>query len=593
MNPIPITRLQSRLPLLFLLSVVAVSFLSVPAQSADLKSLEPVLKRDQLDRAATLLAPMLKQDKDDSEVWQAMGEVEWRRGNTMEAEKDFQKALELDPGSARAMAGLGLVALDNGDMAKAEAQGRAALEKDDDEWLAHYVMARVFLARGDKNRAFEHIEKGKKKKGRLEDADLFESAVAMLARADHDIERAENGFIKARGMAQNTVEHIMNLADHYEETEQWGNAVNLFRALGPAAENSAKLSYRMGRAMEHQQRYQEAFQQYQKAVVLDSTYAPALGAMGHLLLLDSRRTAQALVFLEKAVAIRPTFQNRLDLGLALTRLGRADEAVPHLKAANEENDDPTSRAALALAYVNSKDHADQGLAMFEGDIDVRLEASADDMVDVGRAYISKKEYAAARKWLDMALEKEPGHVEAQYRIAYIDLINKDYEAAIKGIEAKLKADPRNASAWSRLGIAQQGSGNLPEAIKAYRRAAELSPKTARLWNQLAAALSQANQLDDAAVAYSRALQVSPQDNTALRGRGFTYLVQEKYALAIRDLQAAAQVDPSNVDTMVYLGQARLNNGQINEAKVAFEKAVELDPSNADALEGLDVINSRR
>jgi superkiller protein 3 len=578
---------------LAILPALAVCLLPVSGHAADLKSLEPVLKRDQLDRAATLLQPMLKKDKDDHEVWQAMGEVEWRRGNTAEAEKDFRKALELDPESARAMAGLGLVALDNDDLAGADAQARAALDQDDDEWLAHYVMARVLLARGDKNGAFEHIEKGKKKKGRLEDADLFESAVAMLARADHDIDRAENGFIKARGMAQNTVEHIMNLADHYEQTEQWGNAVNLFRALGPAADRSAKLAYRMGRAMEHQQRYQEAFQQYQKAVTIDSTYAPALGAMGHLLLLDSRRTAQALVFLEKAVESRPTYQSRLDLGLALTRLGRADEAIPYLEAANEEKDDPTSRAALALAYVNSEDHADKGLQMFEGDIDVKLEASADDMVDVGQAYTRKKEYASARKWLEMALEKEPGHVEAQYRIAYIDLINKDYEAAIRGIEAKLKADPRSASAWSRMGIAQQGNGNLTEAIKAYRRAAELSPKTARLWNQLAAALSLANQLNDAVVAYSRALQASPQDPTALRGRGFTYLVQEKYALAIKDLKAAAQVDPGNVDTMVWLGQALLNNGQISEAKVAFEKAVELDPSNADALEGLDLINSRR
>ena len=93
--------------------------------------------------------------------------------------------------------------------------------------------------------------------------------------------------------------------------------------------------------------------------------------------------------------------------------------------------------------------------------------------------------------------------------------------------------------------------------------------------------------------YSRSLQAKPNNKTALRGRGFTYLVQEKYALAIKDLQAAASADPSHVDTMVYLGQAQLNSGQVDQAKVAFERAVELDPSNADALEGLDAINSRR
>ena len=88
------------------------------------------------------------------------------------------------------------------------------------------------------------------------------------------------------------------------------------------------------------------------------------------------------------------------------------------------------------------------------------------------------------------------------------------------------------------------------------------------------------------------MKASPKSKLALRGRGFTYLVQEQYALSIKDLQVAAQVDPNHVDTMVYLGQARLNSGQYPEAKVAFEKAIELDPSNADALEGLDLISSR-
>nr|NIS42727.1 hypothetical protein [Desulfuromonadales bacterium] len=80
------------------------------------------------------------------------------------------------------------------------------------------------------------------------------------------------------------------------------------------------LSYRSAVAYENLRRWNEALRQYQATLTADSTYAPAMAAIGHLLLLDTSKTAHAVSFLSRAVELRPTPSSQLDLGIGLTRL---------------------------------------------------------------------------------------------------------------------------------------------------------------------------------------------------------------------------------------------------------------------------------
>ena len=556
----------------------------------DRDPIDQLLKRDQLKEAVAGLEALKPKYDKESELHALLGECQWRLGQLPAARQSFEKAKQINDKSAHAYAGLALVALSGDQVDEAAALARQALERDHNLWLANYAMGRVLMAQGSLDKAFTHFEKGEKLKGREDGRDLFEAGLGLLALAEKDAESAEEHLIKARALAGNTVEHVMNLTDMYEVTNQWGQASTLLAGMVEQVGPSPQLLFRLGRAYENQRRYNEAFDQYQKAVAADSAYAPGRASLGHLLLMDTRRTAQAVPHLIAAEKVKETPQVLLDLGIALTRLGRQKEAVPRLQKYLEFENTPLARARLAAALVGTDDWA-KGIDMFEKDVELRNEAQAEDLVAVGVRFISEQRYADARRYLNLALEKAPDDIEATYRLGIVDVHEKNYAAGIEKIRKKVTAAP-SAAAWQNLAIAQQGLQQYDEAIESYRKVVELAPDAASAWVRLATVYSIRQRNDDALQAYSKALSLAPSNIEALRGRGYTNLLTGRYPQAIADLRPATQADPGHADSWLWLGQALIGAGEVDQARAALEKAIELAPDNETAHEALDAINRR-
>jgi len=559
----------------------------------DMSQVDEALAKDDLATARQLLEQMLAAQPDDPQVHGLLGEIRWRRGELKESREHFDKALAKNPADAHALAGKALVALAQDDLPGAEQLATKALEADKKEWLANFAMGRVILAQGKVEAAFSYLEKGKDTKKRGDGRDLFEEGMGLLALAEKDVEGAETNLIRARALAPNTVEHVMALAAMYESTQQWGQAAKVLEDMGAKIGKTPQLSYRLGRAYENMNRLNEAAKEYQSTLQADSTYAPALASLGHLFLLDTKRTPAAINLLSRAVALRPTAATRLDLGIALTRDNRAAEAIPHLEAVLAENPEPAVKLALARAYLKS-DNAAKGLEMFKANPELANEAQASDMVLVGTAWIQAKDYPKARAALDKAEEKDATLSDIPYRRGLILLYEKNYPAAIEQLQKKILADPQSANAWLNLAIAYQGNRDPKAAAEAYRKVTELAPNSLQAWTSYANVLSEQGANDQAKAAFDKALQIDAKNAPALRGRGYLYLAASQYPQAITDLRGATASDPKDPQGWVWLGQALLNSGNKPDAEAAFQKVLQLEPGNAAAKEGLDVIkgNSR-
>jgi tetratricopeptide (TPR) repeat protein len=566
---------------------------AVAGMGRDRDPIDQLLKRDQLKEAVAGLEALKPKYAKESELHALLGECQWRLGQLPAARASFETAKQLDDKSAHAYAGLALVALSGDRVEEADALARQALERDHNLWLANYAMGRVLLAQGSLDKAFSHFEKGEKLKSREDGRDLFEAGLGLLSLAEKTAESAssaETHLIKARALAGNTVEHVMNLTDMYEATNQWGQASTLLAGMVEQVGPSPQLLFRLGRAYENQRRYNEAFEQYQKAVAADSSFAPGRASLGHLLMMDTRRTAQAVPHLIAAEKIKESPQVLLDLGIALTRLGRQEEAVPRLQKYLEFENTPLARARLAAALVGTDDWA-KGIDMFEKDVELRNEAQAEDLVAVGVRFISEQRYPDAKRYLNLALEKAPDDVEATYRLGIVDVHEKNYAAGIEKIRKKVTTAP-NAAAWQNLAIAQQGLQQYDDAIESYRKVVELAPEAATAWVRLATVYSIRQRNDEALQAYSKALGLAPSNIEALRGRGYTNLLTGRYPQAIADLRPATQAEPGHADSWLWLGQALLGAGEVDQARAALEKAIELAPDNEPAHEALDAINRR-
>lgn len=578
---------------LFLGTMMALAPLAAAKEpSGDVKRLlfpaQEALGADNLDLAETEAAKALAADPEVTETHLILGEAAWRKGNLAKARASFTRAKELGGASAQADAGLALVALAEDDLAKAETHANAAVAADKGDWLASYALGRVLIAKGQTDAAFKLFEKGKGLKTRADRRDLFEAGMGLVALAERDVDGAQTNFIKARALAPNTVEHTMNLADMYEATEQWGQASSVLEQAELKVGESALLSYRKGHALEKQKQYNEALKQYQKALAADSTFTPALAAIGHLYLLDTRRTAQAVDILSRAVAKQPTFQSRLDLGIALTRGGKAADAVAHLEAAQQEKDEIPVKVALASAYANAG-ALDKALPLY-ADVDVALEAPAADLVGVARELREAKRYDEARTFLDKAAERDPQNSDVHYQRGLIDLANKNFDGAVANLQKKIDADPKNANALMNLGVAYQYLRKNADAVAAFRRATVAAPNAAATWVRLGEALA-ADSTAAAQKAYDRALAVDPESAAAKRGKGYTHLLLEQYPQAISLLLEATTAAPNDVDGWVWLGQAQLNSGKHAEARTSFQRALKLDAQNKPAQEGLQLLSS--
>ncbi len=91
-------------------------------------------------------------------------------------------------------------------------------------------------------------------------------------------------------------------------------------------------------------------------------------------------------------------------------------------------------------------------------------------------------------------------------------------------------------------------------------------------------------VEKALLAFSQAVEIDPSFAPARVERGALYLATGKAEAALADAQAAIAADPTNGEAYALLGEVlRLGFGDSHKALDAYEEAVRLDPSLADAL----------
>jgi tetratricopeptide (TPR) repeat protein len=151
---------------------------------------------------------------------------------------------------------------------------------------------------------------------------------------------------------------------------------------------------------------------------------------------------------------------------------------------------------------------------------------------------------------------------------------KPEDAAIQYRKA-IQTAPESGEAYYRLGLAQLGKGDLVEAFRALSKATELSPSnenaTAKLGDvNLAAYLSDPRRsvrfYNEVSSISNRLLQRNTKSVDGLRLKGALALLDRKPLEAIGYYRPANQLDPKNADVVEGLAQALFQNNQSAEGE---------------------------
>jgi tetratricopeptide (TPR) repeat protein len=131
---------------------------------------------------------------------------------------------------------------------------------------------------------------------------------------------------------------------------------------------------------------------------------------------------------------------------------------------------------------------------------------------------------------------------------------KDYAVARKAYERVLKLDGSNLMGLVNLGLVESALGNKAKAEETLKKAISIRLETAPAWLAL----------------------------------GMMYMDEDRSDAALAALSQAALYDPQNARTRNFLGVVIGRRGWIDGAQTELRRAVELDPSYADAHYNLAV-----
>lgn len=130
-----------------------------------------------------------------------------------------------------------------------------------------------------------------------------------------------------------------------------------------------------------------------------------------------------------------------------------------------------------------------------------------------------------------------------------------------------------------------------EAI--YRDVLQQDPRNAGAMAGLGAVLLRSGQLDEAYEFLGRATTLDPKNPAPYRNLAVVYRAREEPANALTCLEAALELEPDSVDTLVPLGEALIALGRLDDAVPVIEKAHGRAPESVPVLIALGGLHTLR
>lgn len=369
-----------------------------------------------------------------------------------------------------------------------------------------------------------------------------------------------------------------------------------------------------------------AVQSADKAVQMGPTNALAHEARGEAMLALGRGEDAANAF-RKALELDPRLNRaRIGLARALIAQGKATEAVAEARKASEA--DQKSGAAFAVLgaaiLAESKDHWSDAIAQAQqgafldpknplvqvvvgdlfaarGDVDQAAAAyrraaesdpgNADASAGLIQMLVRKGDLDGALAAAKKLASEVPGSGKAQLELGRVLARKGDWQAAVEPLEKATALLPGVAEGFALLGTAQQFTGNTASAEDAYEQAVKLDPKNLDYQTTYGLLVAMVGRPDEGAALLQKVVATPQGQKSAAAWANLGYALSRMKPPKIQDSLAAYNkalaIDPKNAQVHLGLGWANYWGDNYDAAIAAFQKTMELEPKlKAEALNGI-------
>jgi tetratricopeptide (TPR) repeat protein len=305
----------------------------------------------------------------------------------------------------------------------------------------------------------------------------------------------------------------------------------------------------------------QAIAEFQRAVELDSNYAPAHAAMGMAYTIGFRRENRGKDWLDKAqsecqraLTITPQLaEGHSCLGNVYFTTGRYGEAVQQFQHSLEldHNNDETLRllaeanqklgnvAAAEVAYRNAIALRPNYWGVYSA---------------LGSFYYGQSRYTDAAEMFRKAIRLAPGSYRDYSNLAAVETIQGEYQDAVDALKQSIALRPAYDS-YGNLAAAYFYLRHYQDSIDAIKQAMQIDDKDWLNWGNLGDTLYQIPaRREEALNAYRKAvelasarLQVNPRDAGALAYSADYYAMLDQEKQAKEQLARALAIAPTDAD----------------------------------------------
>ncbi|XP_039501188.1 stress-induced-phosphoprotein 1 [Drosophila santomea] len=238
--------------------------------------------------------------------------------------------------------------------------------------------------------------------------------------------------------------------------------------------------------------------------------------------------------------------------------------------------------------------------------------------ELGNAAYKKKEFETALKHYNAAIEHDPTDITFYNNIAAVHFERKEYEECIKQCEKGIEVGRESradfkliAKSFARIGNTYRKLENYKQAkvyyekamsehrtpeiktslseveakIKEEERMAYINPEKAEEEKEQGNLFFKKGDYSTAVKHYTEAIKRNPDDPKLYSNRAACYTKLAAFDLGLKDCDTCIKLDEKFIKGYIRKGKILQGMQQQSKAQAAYQKALELDPNNAEAVEG--------
>jgi tetratricopeptide (TPR) repeat protein len=498
------------------------------------------INEQMLKKAIEQYEKVAAKDAGDTDSWLMLGKLYKVAQDSVNSEKAYKKALELDPDNEFALSGLAQLYSDLGDSKSALEMWRKLTDKDPRPPVLR-ELARAYEDAHDYKAAAETLQRAlnmaprdaEMKSALAEDlllsgqtdealklfSQLAESEpgkadwqlwLSRIYRQKHDFAKAHAANERARQLDPENLDIRYNEVNLLEAEGKTSEAIaqmqGLLDATAKKSYNESELEYRvrfmlqLGDLYRSNEQYTEALDTFRKVAQLDAD----AGARASAQIVETYRQAKdfkrALAEADSASQKNPDDRAlKMIRASLLADAGRTDEAAAAIKEMTDGKNGRDNYLALAQIYDKGRRFDEEAAAL---DAAEKLAASDDDRRTVyflrGAMFEKMQKLPESEAQFRKVLEIDPDDAAALNYLGYMLADrNMRLEEAEKLISKALEIEPNNGAYLDSLGWVSFRMGKLDEAETLLRQALSRVSRDATVHDHMGDVCFQKGRLKDA------------------------------------------------------------------------------------------------